>query len=113
MRVGRRGTSTRSTRPMQATWRLRVALVVVRKVAERSSDITINSPLPSRRCCSRIRERRAERHMTRVVLVRHAEGKVNIDGVIGGLSGCTGLTELGGAQAELLRERWTRTGFRP
>src|SRR5207244_1237247 len=52
-------------------------------------------------------------HMTRVVLVRHAEGKVNIDGVIGGLSGCSGLTELGGAQAERLRERWTRTGFRP
>ena len=33
--------------------------------------------------------------MTRVVLVRHAEGKVNVEGIIGGLSGYTGLTELG------------------
>jgi broad specificity phosphatase PhoE len=43
--------------------------------------------------------------MTRVVLVRHAEGKVNVDGVIGGLSGCNGLTALGCHQARLLRER--------
>jgi probable phosphoglycerate mutase len=51
--------------------------------------------------------------VTRLVLVRHGEGKVNVDGVIGGLSGCTGLTQLGRHQAKLLSERWATTGFRP
>jgi probable phosphoglycerate mutase len=51
--------------------------------------------------------------VTRVVLVRHAEGRVNVDGMIGGLSGCTGLTELGRHQATLLRQRWAGAGFHP
>ena len=51
--------------------------------------------------------------VTRLVLVRHAEGRVNVEGMIGGLSGCTGLTELGRHQAKLLRARWAGTGFRP
>jgi len=31
----------------------------------------------------------------RLMLVRHGEGMANVDGVIAGLSGCAGLTELG------------------
>ena len=38
----------------------------------------------------------------RVVLVRHGEGRANVDGVIAGLSGCKGLTELGQRQVETL-----------
>ena len=38
----------------------------------------------------------------RVVLVRHGEGRANVDGVIAGLSGCKGLTELGQRQVEAL-----------
>src|SRR5713101_6944283 len=49
----------------------------------------------------------------RLVLVRHGEGKANVDGVIAGLSGCAGLTELGRCQVRALAERWAQTGFRP
>lgn len=51
--------------------------------------------------------------VTRLVLVRHAEGKVNVDGILGGLSGCTGLIELGRHHAKLLSDRWASTGFCP
>ena len=49
----------------------------------------------------------------RLMLVRHGEGRANVDGVIAGLSGCGGLTELGRRQVRALSERWAQTGFRP
>ncbi|MHB8219276.1 MAG: histidine phosphatase family protein [Acidimicrobiales bacterium] len=48
--------------------------------------------------------------MTRIVLVRHGEGHCNVDGVIGGTVGCTGLTEAGRGQARELCRRLARTG---
>ena len=48
--------------------------------------------------------------VTRLVLVRHGESNVTVDGVIGGHRGCTGLSPLGVAQAEALRGRLARTG---
>jgi probable phosphoglycerate mutase len=47
---------------------------------------------------------------TRLVLVRHGEAVCNVAGVVGGRRGCTGLTELGVAQAEALRDRLERSG---
>lgn len=47
---------------------------------------------------------------TRIVLVRHGEGHCNVDGVIGGPMGCTGLTEVGQGQADKLSRRLVRTG---
>ncbi|HEY3844167.1 MAG TPA: phosphoglycerate mutase family protein, partial [Acidimicrobiales bacterium] len=47
---------------------------------------------------------------TRVVLVRHGEAVCNVNGVVGGMRGCRGLTELGRAQVLALRERLIRTG---
>jgi broad specificity phosphatase PhoE len=47
---------------------------------------------------------------TRLVLVRHGESACNVRGVIGGLTGCTGLTELGVHQVEALRDRWAASG---
>ena len=47
---------------------------------------------------------------TRLVLVRHGEAICNVNGVVGGLRGCTGLTARGVAQAEALRDRLLRTG---
>lgn len=44
----------------------------------------------------------------RVVLVRHGEGRANVDGVIAGLSSCKGLTALGQRQVEALSTRWSR-----
>jgi probable phosphoglycerate mutase len=46
----------------------------------------------------------------RVVLVRHGEAACNLNGVVGGMLGCTGLTTRGVAQAEALRDRLARTG---
>lgn len=46
---------------------------------------------------------------TRLVLVRHGESACNVRQVIGGLTGCTGLTELGVRQVEALRDRWMAT----
>jgi probable phosphoglycerate mutase len=40
-----------------------------------------------------------------VVLVRHGEAVCNVEGVVGGVSGCTGLTEAGAAQVAALAER--------
>ncbi len=48
-----------------------------------------------------------------LMLVRHGEGRANVDGVIAGLSGCAGLTELGRLQVHALSARWAQTGFRP
>jgi probable phosphoglycerate mutase len=47
---------------------------------------------------------------TRVVLVRHGEAVCNVNGVVGGRQGCSGLTELGRAQVMAVRERLLRTG---
>lgn len=47
---------------------------------------------------------------TRVVLIRHGEATCNVAGVVGGLSGCTGLSPLGVVQAEALRARLAETG---
>ncbi|MBO0713514.1 MAG: histidine phosphatase family protein [Acidimicrobiales bacterium] len=47
---------------------------------------------------------------TRLVLVRHGESACNVLQVIGGLTGCTGLTDLGVRQVEALRDRWKTSG---
>ncbi len=46
---------------------------------------------------------------TRLVLLRHGQGKCNVQGLIGGRRGCTGLTELGRRQAALLASYVART----
>ena len=43
--------------------------------------------------------------MTRLVLVRHGEATCNVQAIVGGPTGCTGLTETGRRQAEALRRR--------
>ncbi len=48
--------------------------------------------------------------MTRVVLVRHGESQVSVDGLVGGLLTCSGLSDLGRRQAAALRDRLTATG---
>lgn len=48
--------------------------------------------------------------VTRLVLVRHGEAVCNVSGVCGGRAGCTGLTERGVHQVELLRDRLALTG---
>ena len=47
---------------------------------------------------------------TRLVLVRHGESQVTVRRVVGGLRTCTGLSELGVQQAELLAARLAATG---
>lgn len=47
---------------------------------------------------------------TRLVLVRHGESQVTVDGVVGGPLTCSGLSELGRCQAAALRDRLARTG---
>jgi len=47
---------------------------------------------------------------TRIVLVRHGEARCNVDGVVGGPTGCRGLSPAGVAEAEALRHRLVRTG---
>jgi 2,3-bisphosphoglycerate-dependent phosphoglycerate mutase len=46
---------------------------------------------------------------TRLVLVRHGESQCNVNGVVGGHAGCTGLTETGFEQARRLRDRLAST----
>lgn len=48
--------------------------------------------------------------VTRVVLVRHGEAECNVNGVIGGPKGCTGLTPRGVAQVRALADRLAETG---
>jgi len=48
--------------------------------------------------------------MTRLVLIRHGEAQVALDGILGGERGCRGLSELGRRQAEALRDRFKSTG---
>lgn len=47
---------------------------------------------------------------TRIVLVRHGEAQSHVDQVVGGLKGCTGLSDLGRRQAAALRDRLASTG---
>lgn len=47
---------------------------------------------------------------TRVVLVRHGEAACNVNGVVGGPRGCTGLTDRGRAQVGALAARLAATG---
>ncbi len=45
---------------------------------------------------------------TRIVLVRHGEAVCNVNGIVGGVRGCTGLTELGRRQVSALAARLER-----
>jgi probable phosphoglycerate mutase len=47
-----------------------------------------------------------EPSVTRIVLVRHGESQAQVDGIVGGHEGCTGLSARGIGQVELLRDRW-------
>ncbi len=47
---------------------------------------------------------------TRVVLVRHGEAACNVNGVVGGPVGCTGLTDRGREQVGALAARLAETG---
>jgi probable phosphoglycerate mutase len=47
---------------------------------------------------------------TRIVLVRHGEAICNVKGVVGGVHGCTGLTDLGRRQVSALAARLAETG---
>ena len=47
---------------------------------------------------------------TRVVLVRHGEAECNINRVVGGMKGDTGLTELGRRQVAVLADRLYESG---
>jgi len=47
---------------------------------------------------------------TRVVLIRHGEATCNVEGVVGGPAGCTGLSPTGRRQAEALSARLVETG---
>lgn len=47
---------------------------------------------------------------TRIVLVRHGESRCNVDGIVGGDRGCTGLTRHGVEQVEALVERLSASG---
>lgn len=49
---------------------------------------------------------------TRVLLVRHGESEVTVDGVLGGTGTCRGLTDLGRRQSVALRDR-LRNGHEP
>jgi Histidine phosphatase superfamily (branch 1) len=46
----------------------------------------------------------------RIVLVRHGEAVCNVSGIVGGKTGCTGLTDLGRRQVMALADRLVRTG---
>jgi len=47
---------------------------------------------------------------TRVVLVRHGEAVCNVDGVVGGIRGCKGLTDRGRRQVTALAESLSASG---
>lgn len=46
---------------------------------------------------------------TCLVFIRHGEAACNVNGVVGGMRGCGGLTERGVMQARALRERFVRS----
>jgi 2,3-bisphosphoglycerate-dependent phosphoglycerate mutase len=47
---------------------------------------------------------------TRIVLIRHGEAACNLNGIIGGRNGCTGLTDLGRRQVAALADRLYESG---
>ncbi len=47
---------------------------------------------------------------TRLLLVRHGESQAQVDRVVGGRTGCTGLSDLGRRQVEALARRWEGKG---
>lgn len=47
---------------------------------------------------------------TRLVIIRHGESEAQLRQIISGHDTCTGLSDLGRSQAELLRDRLVRTG---
>jgi probable phosphoglycerate mutase len=47
---------------------------------------------------------------TRLILVRHGEAVCNVEGVVGGMRGCKGLSERGRRQITALAERLAETG---
>ena len=47
---------------------------------------------------------------TRIVLVRHGEAECNLNRVVGGVKGCTGLTDLGRRQVAALADRLYESG---
>jgi broad specificity phosphatase PhoE len=49
--------------------------------------------------------------MTHLTLIRHAQSRAGVDGIVGGPTGDTGLTETGRRQAEALRDRLLDSGF--
>jgi len=48
--------------------------------------------------------------VSRIVLVRHGEAQCNLNHVVGGLKGCTGLTDLGRRQVAVLADRLYESG---
>lgn len=48
---------------------------------------------------------------TRLLLVRHGESQAQVDRVVGGPTGCNGLSELGRRQVAALAERWRERGL--
>jgi probable phosphoglycerate mutase len=48
--------------------------------------------------------------VSRIVLIRHGEAQCNVDKVVGGLKGCTGLTALGRRQVAALADRLYESG---
>ncbi|MDQ3305008.1 MAG: histidine phosphatase family protein [Actinomycetota bacterium] len=48
---------------------------------------------------------------TRLVLVRHGESQAQVDRVVGGPTGCTGLSDLGRRQVAALAQRWHGSGL--
>ncbi len=57
-----------------------------------------------------VSDRPPSRETTRLLLVRHGEATCNVEGVVGGVLGCRGLTGAGRVQAEALRNRLAATG---
>lgn len=48
---------------------------------------------------------------TRLLLVRHGESQAQVDRVVGGPTGCTGLSDRGRRQVGALADRWQKSGF--
>jgi hypothetical protein len=51
-----------------------------------------------------------EEGASRIVLIRHGEAECNISRVVGGMKGCTGLTNLGRRQVAFLADRLYESG---
>lgn len=46
--------------------------------------------------------------MTRLLLVRHGQSVAQVEGVVGGIKGCRGLSDLGREQVRALADRWRK-----